>query len=446
MSKWLSRRWAFAALAGAGLAIGFTNRADAESPPKIGTVVSLNIDGKGERQFKVVKNEKQPDGSYLSELKDMKSGETITLYDKPGDAIPAPKGTTQPTEAPSGRSGIFSSPVIPKASLTKEKEQEKERRPFLSRLFGERDKDKTPPVSEPTRAEPNESGRKGIFSRIFGSKKSTTPTMPAAPAIQSGNSAPPPVIPTPRGGLTDPPRVISPVIPQAPASTNEPPRVMPSLRPATPAPTPITPPAPLVSAPSFPVPMPVPTPPVPVSAPAEPAPMTAPTAPTTPTVPDVPSIPVIPIPLPEIPTPPSVGIPPIPVLPEGVSAASPAQAIVPVGYASTTAAPTPMSLAREMQPWAISLQSMTAPSARLTAVRALADGRSRSSDSVKAVLFQAAQTDPCGEVRAACITQLCELGYFDPQFLSYVQFACNDVDPMVRDAASTVCAKMITRK
>src|SRR5262245_58291098 len=84
MARWFSKRWVLASLAGASMTIGIAALRAAD-PPKVGSVISLNVDGKGERQFKVLKSDKQPDGSYLSELKDTKSGETITLLDKPND-------------------------------------------------------------------------------------------------------------------------------------------------------------------------------------------------------------------------------------------------------------------------------------------------------------------------------------------------------------------------
>ena len=116
------------------------------------------------------------------------------------------------------------------------------------------------------------------------------------------------------------------------------------------------------------------------------------------------------------------------------------QVVVPASYA-----PAQVALDREVQPFVLALQSMTAPSARLTAAKALAEGRHCSTDGVKGVLFQAAQLDPCGEVRAACITHLCTLGYFHPQFLGYIQAACEDTDPHVRDAAKAACGKMIRK-
>jgi hypothetical protein len=133
-------------------------------------------------------------------------------------------------------------------------------------------------------------------------------------------------------------------------------------------------------------------------------------------------------------------LPPIAIPPGGTSATRPLQVVVPAGYV-----PAQVAYDRDIQPFVIALQTTTAPSARLTAAKGLADCRHRSTDGVKAVLFQAAQQDPCGEVRAACITHLCDLGYFAPPFLAHIQTACDDPDPLVRDAAKTACAKMIRK-
>jgi hypothetical protein len=116
------------------------------------------------------------------------------------------------------------------------------------------------------------------------------------------------------------------------------------------------------------------------------------------------------------------------------------QAVIPAGYVAVHAANE-----REVQPFVTALQTMSAPSARLTAAKALADCRHSSTDGVKAVLFQAARLDPCSEVRAACIKHLCDLGYFEAQFLAHIRAACDDADPMVRDAAKAACAKMMRK-
>jgi hypothetical protein len=444
MARWFSKRWVWAALAGTTVAIGLaTGRPDGEGPPKVGAVINLNIDGKGDRQFKVIKSDRQPDGTYLSELKDTKTGETITLVDKPGG--PAPAGTKAP-EPPKGPapSKAPQPTAAPMPDPAKDSPKEKEKRPILGRIFG--DKDKTPAAPAMPAAEmPGDPGKKsGLFSRVFGPKKPTGPSMPApttGPVVRPSPSTPPAVIPTPPGGVTGAPNPNLPPFPvtggpSGPGSTAEPPRVMPTK----PVPMPVAPPMPTVptplpppTAPSFPTPAPLPIP-MP-SAPAFPVPSVPTPMPATPT-----PVPV-PLPAPTVPAPAGgSSLPPIPTPSGGTSATKPLQVVVPAGYV-----PAGIAFDRDVQPFVIALQTMDAPSARLTAAKGLADCRHASSDGVKAVLFQAAQMDPCAEVRAACIEHLCKLGYFSPHFLGYIQSACEDVNPMVSAAAKAACAKMIRK-
>ena len=417
MARWFSKRWIWAALAGTTVAIGLAaGRPNGEGPPagppgppKVGTTLSLNIDGKGERQFKVTKSDRQPDGTYLSELKDTKTGETITLVDKPNELLPplnpmtpeSPKAPA-PTKAKAPGKAPAQPPAQPVAATMPDPPgpREKEKRPIFGRLFGDKDKTPAPPPGLPPfpGTEMPDSGKKpGLFGRVFGPKKPTGPSMPAptGPVVKQSPSAPPAVIPTPTGGL--PPFPVTGV-PSGPGSTAEPPRVLPTK------PAPVAPPtAPAFPAPSVPIPFPAPS-----------------------------------VPVPSIPSSGS-GFLPIPV-PGGASANRPLQMVVPAGYI-----PAGVAYDRDVQPFVVALQTMDAPSARLTGAKGLAEGRHASSDGVKAVLFQAARMDPCAEVRAACIDHLCKLGYFNPHFLGYIQGACEDVNPMVSAAAKTACAKMIRK-
>lgn len=485
MARWFSKRWVWAALAGAGLTVGIVaGRAVGESPPKVGSVMMLNPDGKGEHQYKVMKTEKLEDGSYLSELKDTKTGQTLNYLTRPDDP---PGGTSNPA-MPKAKART-NDPLLPPLGATMPdppKEKEKDKHPLLHRIFGKRDQDAMPntasggaSMSPDTAAD---SGKKpGIIARIFGPKKPTGPSMPsmssAPPNVKPSSPNPPAIIPFPSTGLTGntpsappPPSTPNktPTKPFFPTTAPEPPRVMPSTKPA-----PVTPPMPPIaapttpSAPAFPTtttrPIPSNPPPPPTSTltpppPASPAfPPSVPREPA-PAVPALPAFPAPPVsapavPAPSVPTPapipappaipaPTGGseFPPIPIPPGGTSSTRPIQVIVPTGYV-----PAQVAFDRDVQPWVIAIQSMNAPSARLTAAKALADCRHRSSDGVKSVLFQAAQMDPCGEVRAACITHLCELGYFQPFFLGFIQTACDDTDPMVREAAKAACEKMIRK-
>src|SRR5215207_838287 len=107
MMRWTWKRWAWAVVVGATAAVGLALAqpgGGTEAPPgvpKVGDVISLKFKDSPDRQVKILKTEKQADGSYLSEVKDTKTGETFTLLDKPGDAPPPKAGTALPAMPPS---------------------------------------------------------------------------------------------------------------------------------------------------------------------------------------------------------------------------------------------------------------------------------------------------------------------------------------------------------
>jgi hypothetical protein len=428
MTRWFSKRWVWAALAGATVSVGFA-AAGGAPPQKVGEVISLNFE-KGERKFKVLKSEKQPDGSYLTELKDVKSGETLTLLDKPEDAKSAPAASSLPGKAAEMLKDAVKlkdapkakrpDPLLPAAAAA---DEPKERR-LLGRIFGDRDRNPSPgttanaqPRMERMEMPADPQKRAGLMGRFFG-RKPSAPGMPSAglpvPGSPAPTASPPPVIPLPMGGLGK-----GPAAPLVPGGTTEPPRVMPARpgsnpMPTSPAPKPSTPPLfpPSASMPPSPLPLPV------GGGSFAPAPVIS-----------------RPVAVPTIPAPP--GLPAIPV-PGGTSMRPPT--VVQASYMTPQVA-----IDRDVRPFVIALQSTSAPSARLTAAKGLAEGRHGSTDGVKSVLFLAAKTDPCGEVRAACIDHLCKLGYFHPQFLGYIQAACEDENPQVRDAAKAACEKMMRK-
>jgi hypothetical protein len=170
------------------------------------------------------------------------------------------------------------------------------------------------------------------------------------------------------------------------------------------------------------------------------------------------------------------GLPPIPIPPNGVSAAPPAaparvaihspvtppamrpsreqpaapaaQPVVPAGRAvvsSSTPAAQP-ALPTDLRPHAEVLKDGLAPSSRALAARAMAGGRHGSTGTVKRMLFDAAQHDPCPMVRAVCIEELCKLGYYDPAFMAFVEKACDDKSDEVKAAAKAAAAQMTSRK
>jgi hypothetical protein len=509
MARLFGRRRVWAAVVAASVTVGAA-AGRGEEPPKVGSTITLPIDGKTERQFKVLTSEKQPDGTYLSELKDVKTGETLTLMTRPGDEPAKGKGAGGDPAAPKAKPPT--TPVMPDPP----KDKDKDKHPILGRLFGDKDKPATAASTGSAAGgtakpdAPTEPAKKpGLFGRLFG-KKPADPAMPAAtvgPVVKPSSPTPPPVLPVPPGGLSGGkaqfPTPATPFPNTSPGGTSEPPRVMPArpqpvAPPVPPFPAPEGTARPAVAAPPE-APVPYVAPPVPPLTPAAPVPVPSP-APAPPPIAVPAPAPVPPIATPPLPAPipapappaggvelPPIPLPPIPAPPANVSAAKPPETVVPTGYSPARPAPAadappsvavpfptvgsaapappvrtpaarPIQIAvpvgyvppqvaydRDVEPFAIALQTMTEPSARLTAARALADGRHRSTEGVKSVLFRAAQLDPCGEVRAACVTHLCDLGYYTPQFMSHIMTACNDADPLVRDAAKTACEKMIRR-
>jgi HEAT repeats len=110
MKRWFWKRWAwtgvFGITAAVGLALGAGKDAppSAGAPPKIGDVLTLKFQNGPEKHVKVLKTERRADGSYQSEVKDMKSGEVFTLIDKSHEP-PAAAKTPAPSAAPAALAG-----------------------------------------------------------------------------------------------------------------------------------------------------------------------------------------------------------------------------------------------------------------------------------------------------------------------------------------------------
>jgi hypothetical protein len=418
----------------------------------------LKFPGGPERKVKVLKTSRQPDGSVTTEVKDPATGETFTLVDPP----PGGAGATKPTPAtpwPTDKaaekpaSATAKEPSTPKSRPRNTDPAPDPAPPAEGRksLFGSRsngpamEKPADPP-SGPAAKNTDPQRKPGLFSRIFGGKKSNPqPTPPAAnasiPTLPPSASMPPPVRtgPTIGSGGASAPAFTSPM-------TGEPPRTMPArpafVPPGTPMPgttrsEPVVPPTPVV-----PVPRPMPDvglPPLPNRMPATPAPPV-----TTSPIPAP-----LPSPMPTTPTPPvNVPVPSIPPPPGGIVPQAyvprdggPIQVVFPAGYV-----PANIAVHRDLQPYVTTLNSALLPSERMLAARALADGRHGSTDQVKAILFKAAQTDLCPAVKACCIEQLCKLGYYNPAFLEHLKASWDDPDEDVRTAARASLTKMSPRR
>jgi HEAT repeat protein len=220
MKRWVWKRWVWTGVFGITAAVGLALGAgkDAQpAPPRVGDVITLKFEKGSEKQVKIIKTERQSDGSYQSEVKDMKSGEVFTLIDKshmPPEtpkaaktgakapmASPAPKTTT--ASLPPAASNSSKMPMTPKAISAKSADE-----PVAARMSSPSALPKmTPPapakpntVAAPTpmpepMAEPQK--KPGLLKRLFG-KDSTPPAMPAptppAMPITSARPVTPPTL------------------------------------------------------------------------------------------------------------------------------------------------------------------------------------------------------------------------------------------------------------
>jgi hypothetical protein len=426
MSRWGWKRWAWGVLAGAAVATSSGYSAGDDKPtapelPKPNDTITLRFDGQPEQKVTVIKSTRKPDGAIETEVKDPATGQTFTLYDPPPGTKPEtptkPSGmgskqtpstggkttagsTDTPTPPPAVKQPILprakprtDDPLtpLPPATAATTPDTPQDKRGLGARLFGKEQPNNpvaTPAAPAPTTPPAEPAKKPGLFARIFGPKKSATPTPAATTMPSPGRSTSP-------GTAPSTPNVGGSVSTPSGGSTTDLPRAMP--------PRPFLPPTAATPVPS-PLPSAIPQPPAPPAG----------------------------VPIPAIPLPPGSS--------QSIRLLTPGQPIavvLPVGYV-----PAEIALAEDIRPYATALQSALAPSARMTAAKGLADGRHGSSDQVKGLLFEATQTDPCPAVRACCIEHLCQLGYYHPAFLAYLQKSVNDPSEDVREAAKVALVKM----
>lgn len=427
MARWCWKRWVGAWVVGSTTTLGLARaqQGGTEAPPavpKVGDVISLKFRDGPERQVKVLKTERQADGSYLSEVKDLKTGETFTLLDRPGNVpppganpgLPAGSRPTPPTPPPAGS---------PSSSPAANKPRTSEgllpalssvfKNPFSSGKTDEATARPPAPASAPSGGMEPAAERPGLLKRWFGRKSGSTPTtVPAATSHRGVTSSP-------DGSSSGLPPAVRPA--PTPGATPEPPRARPPQAVVPPRPTV---PAPNPSSPAVPAPLPLP---LPLPAPADPGPRGVPPA--------------------------ADGLPSIP-LPPGGSAATPASPlpasgmVLPVAGAvgtTTGSSRVPVEVAalvQDIQPYVTALQTDISPGQRVLAARALAGCRHASSDTVKTVLHIAARNDPNPAVRACCLDELARLGYRDPAFLKLLREAVQDPSAEVAAAARHALARL----
>ena len=114
-------------------------------------------------------------------------------------------------------------------------------------------------------------------------------------------------------------------------------------------------------------------------------------------------------------------------------------------FSSKLATTLPSQMTTEITPFLHDLKNALRPSLREIAATALAEGRYGSRPEVKAVLAQAAMTDPAPSVRAHCIGLLSSLGYHERQYLDYLRAAGYSEAGEVKSAAVAALARLIPR-
>jgi hypothetical protein len=410
MKRWLLQRRLWAALIGTttafGLAFGNGGREAPAGPAKVGEVISLKFRDGPDRQFKVLQVEKQTDGSYQYELKDTKTGETLTLVDRVHDAPltqtspqklqepVAPKLNPMPASPPLPQAVLPVNPPLPPVGTAPDVPQMKS-----SPAKTDTKQPATAGVATMPESPQDPPKKPGLFSKIFGTKKTPPPANTNSSSATTTNTpnattATAPVVPSTSPALPPPVRPTPGLFPPTTGTTAEPPRVLPSQ--------PVAPPAPTLFQNS-------------------PPPALAPKPQTPPSNPPAPMVP---------------GLPSIPIPPAGMTKNTPTT--VQVGYFS----PASVAMIQEIKPYVLKLRTAQASSERIYALQALAGCRHASSDTVKKVLFLSCTSDPCPLVRACCIDELCKLGYYDPAFLTYLKIAYEDPSEDVHDAAREALKKM----
>jgi hypothetical protein len=134
------------------------------------------------------------------------------------------------------------------------------------------------------------------------------------------------------------------------------------------------------------------------------------------------------------------GLPSIPIPPPGDHEARDSGSdVIQTQYVT----PETAAMMKEIQPYVTAMRTAKAPSERIFALRALANGRHGSTDSVKNLIFRSCVADPCPLVRACCIDELCRLGYYDRAFLAHLEQASTDHNEDVQQAARDAMKKMM---
>jgi hypothetical protein len=438
-----------------------------------GPVYVMKTAGQPERRVQVVKSEKLPDGTYLTDVKDLASGVVYTLTNPnvlgttttpppapkptavaattgyvpppPPTTAPLPRGTPRPlfgsfpnqqqyaTNKTKAGERLVPAEQVPAGALPQARDRKAD--PLLAGAA-------TTPAAMTART-PYPAGTTvaadspSVLSNVFGQKSKDLP----APRV---GVRPPPVavLPEPPRQAAVPAPEPQPTIKVAQVS----PVVMPSVAAATIPPIPKAEVSPVAEGLSIPS----------IAADARPSaatgifdsqPAAAVEKPTV-AIPPIPTTPIPPIDAPPVVTaPPAVEPPPLPTvlpmpavepppLPLPSVSLPPAPTGVPSGAVPVVARAVEAALPVDVQVMIDQLKGHKRPSFRMENATALAESAYAKHPDVLAALLHGAMNDTTGVVRGHCIGQLATLRYGDAAFVQALDTWTADAEPAVRRAAA----------
>lgn len=422
------------------------------SPSSGGPVYVMKTAGQPERRVQVLKSEAQPDGTILTDVKDLATGTIYSLTNPAvlGKAIPH-------TEAKPA--AVVAKPAAPAPGTP---------RPLFGQFPNQRveaPRERLVPAEQTQQAGPPQARDRKVDPLLAGANTPaalaarTPPREPASTSWKPGLAAPASIAartPLPsKSSNSEPPSVLGKMFGDAPKPTP-----VPRVGGGTPAPTVAAlpnPVAPIVmpsvaqaTVPSIaPVSMPlksVETAPLVVGNLAVPAiePNAKPsaatgifdsqpaTAPTLPTV----AIPAIqPAPMPE-----AVSVPPIAIPIPSVAIPTPAVAVEPTPAVAVPSEPA--ELPNDVRIMIDDLKNHKRPTFRMENATALAESAHAKNPAVTEALLHAAANDKTGVVRGHCIAQLADVGCVDAGYLKSLDSWASDREPAVRRAAVAAKAKL----
>ncbi len=410
------------------------------APTGGGPVYVMKTAGQPERRVQVLKSETQPDGSILTDVKDLGTGTVYTLTNPAflGKAAPATPSMTPvpaavasaPTQMPAPGTprplfGQFPNQRMANAATSTAPVQERlvpVEQATANGLPTARSRKTDPLLAGLATRMPNEPPN--VMAKVFGDpmKNQPPPRVGVLPAPTPTDAAALAPRPKASSGVT----VVLPTT--GPAVPTPKPEAALAPKPALPVPAPavaaVPPPKPADAAIAIPA----------IDASAKPSAATglfdsqaAPAGVVLPRIAEPAAVPAVPsLAVPAI-AEPSVAIPAPPSEPVAVAIPAPAAS---------------SDLPRDVKQMIDDVKTHKRPTFRMENATALAESAYAKHPAAIEALLHAATNDKAGVVRGHCIARLADLGYSDPTYLKLLDAWANDLEPAVQRAAVDAKAKL----